>query len=234
MNNTFFYYSILILVTLFAGWLMLPAVAASEEVPAVWRVEITAYHEPTHAVEDGLLSRLRGWLASQVARQRPPIGTKFTVHSSAYASSPYQTDATPCITAAGTRVRQGVVATNFLPMGTLLKINGQLHIVEDRMNPRYQGRYIDLWFPSTSAALAHGRQTLEAEIMGYGTPGQELVLVDTDDEKSSGIEAEEIVKQPTVLQRVNLRFIAITRSFAGLLGANVNRYDVDCFKDERE
>lgn len=105
-----------------------------------------------------------------------PIGTTLHVISSAYAPSKYQTDATPCITAAGTTVRPGVVATNFLPLGTILAISGnvQKYIVEDRMNARYQGYYMDIWFPSTSKALEFGRKKLDITIVAYGKPGDVL------------------------------------------------------------
>ena len=85
-----------------------------------------------------------------------PIGTKLSVVSSAYAPSKYQTDATPCITAAGTTVRPGVVATNFLPLGTIIAIANKKYIVEDRMNARYKGYYLDVWFPSTSEGKTSG------------------------------------------------------------------------------
>ncbi len=107
-----------------------------------------------------------------------PIGTTLHVNSSAYAPSKYQTDATPCITAAGTIVRPGVVATNFLPLGTILEISGdvQRYIVEDRMNARYKGYYMDIWFPSTSKALEFGRKKLDITIVAYGKPGDPLIL----------------------------------------------------------
>ena len=130
---------------------------------SVWRTEISELQEPDTAAV-GFWQQVRVFLFGQVARQ-PAVGTTFIVTSSAYASSPYQTDDTPCVTAAGTRVRPGVVATNWLPLGTVLEINDERYIVEDRMNSRFQGRFVDIWFPSTSAALEHGRQTLEVEIV---------------------------------------------------------------------
>ncbi|MCE9643322.1 MAG: hypothetical protein K8Q97_03330 [Candidatus Andersenbacteria bacterium] len=107
-----------------------------------------------------------------------PVGTTFHVTSSAYAPSKYQTDANPCVTAAGTIVRPGVVATNFLPLGTILAISGdvQKYIVEDRMNARYKGYYMDIWFPSTSKALEFGRKKLDITIVAYGKPGDPLIL----------------------------------------------------------
>jgi len=44
------------------------------------------------------------------------------VTATAYNSVPEQTDDTPFITASGSHVRMGVIAANFLPMGTLVKI----------------------------------------------------------------------------------------------------------------
>ncbi|MEX2054699.1 MAG: hypothetical protein WD972_00820 [Candidatus Andersenbacteria bacterium] len=182
-----------------------------------WRVEVqdSAFTQPEPT---GFWPSIRRWLVGKAAVSRPALGTAFIVTSSAYASSPYQTDSTPCITAAGTRVRQGVVATNFLPMGTILSINGELYIVEDRMNARYKGKYLDIWFPSTSAALEFGRRKLEIIIVDYGTPGQELT--------------SEPVKKPNVLKRTSLRFIAMSRTFTSFIKTTaVNRHDVDCTKE---
>jgi hypothetical protein len=112
------------------------------------------------------------------------------------------------------------VASNFLPLGTILAINGQPYIVEDRMNPRYNGRFVDIWFPSTEEALAFGRQKLQATIVDYGVVGQE---VNVAKEEPSPI-------KPSVIERASLRFIALTRVIARALPANVNRYDVNCFE----
>jgi 3D (Asp-Asp-Asp) domain-containing protein len=182
-----------------------------------WRVEVqdSAFTQPEPT---GFWPSIRRWLVGKAALTRPTPGTVFIVTSSAYASSPYQTDSTPCITAAGTRVRKGVVATNFLPMGTILSINGELYIVEDRMNARFKGKYLDIWFPSTSEALEFGRRKLEIIIVDYGTPGQELT-------------SEPVVK-PNVFKRAGLRFMAASRTLTGLIRTTVvNRHDVDCTKE---
>ncbi len=189
---------------------------------AVWRIEINEPEEVASEQSTGFLSSVRLWLSGKSAAPRWPVGTKFTVSSSAYASSPYQTDSTPCITAAGTRVRPGVVASNFLPMGTILDIRGERYIVEDRMNARYQGHFVDIWFPSTSEALEFGRQKLEATIVEYGTVGQPLEVAEVEEEKPA--------QKPTVLQRASLRFIAVTRAIARAIPANVNQYDINCFE----
>lgn len=142
---------------------------------------------------------------------RPAVGTKFTVHASAYASSPYQTDATPCVTAAGTTVRPGVVAANFLPVGTLLDISSHKFIVEDRMHPRYAGYFLDVWFPSTSQAREFGRRKLEVTIIGYGEVGQSLQPSPPPATK----------KAVTLFNWLSARVVP-----------NPDRYDVDCHAPE--
>lgn len=159
----------------------------------------------TPVAEQNWWERLRSWLGARRAfRVQPPAGTVLVVEASAYASSPYQTDDTPCITAAGTTVRSGVVATNFLPLGTVLEINGQPYIVEDRMGQRYNGYYMDIWFPATSQALVFGRQKLKIRIVGYGTPGQDLTV------RSSWTDT-------------------LGRWLRTAAGQDVNQYDVKCF-----
>lgn len=90
-----------------------------------------------------------------------------TVTSTAYNSLPWQTDDTPFITASGTHVRHGVVAANFLPIGTRVKIpelyGDQIFIVEDRMNPRYHKR-MDIWMEDYDDAIAYGVKTLTIEV----------------------------------------------------------------------
>ena len=193
---------------------------------AVVRLNISAQPEK----QAGLFGGLGGFLgARRVARQYPEPGTKYVVSSSAYAPSPYQTDSTPCITAAGTKVRPGTVASNFLPMGTILKIDGETYIVEDRMNQRYW-QTIDIFFPATSDALEFGRQSIEVEVVGYGQPGQII----------RGVISEEGVNQFTnqpqktsTTDKLKGNFYILRRIAKNLLGAkvsdSVNRYDVDCF-----
>ncbi|MBI1908428.1 3D domain-containing protein [Candidatus Uhrbacteria bacterium] len=87
--------------------------------------------------------------------------------STAYNSLPWQTDDTPFITASGTHVRHGVVAANFLPIGTRIKIpelyGDQVFIVEDRMNARYYKR-LDVWMEHYDDAIAYGVRTITIEV----------------------------------------------------------------------
>ena len=92
----------------------------------------------------------------------------YIVPSTAYSSTKDQTDDTPFITAMGTHVRDGVVAANFLPLGTVIRIpdyfGDKTFVVEDRMNKRYDYR-IDLWFPTGEEAKEWGVRKVKIEIV---------------------------------------------------------------------
>lgn len=97
-----------------------------------------------------------------------PIKT-FWVLATAYSSTPDQTDDTPFITAMGTHVRDGIVATNILKFKTRVKFPNEYgdkwFVVEDRMNSRYNGlRRMDIWMPTREEAKQFGAKWLEVEI----------------------------------------------------------------------
>ncbi|MBI4134879.1 MAG: 3D domain-containing protein [Candidatus Sungbacteria bacterium] len=85
----------------------------------------------------------------------------------AYSSSHDETDDTPDVTASGTKTRPGVVAANFLPFGTKVRIpqlfGDRVFTVEDRMHSRFQDR-LDIWFPTKQEARRFGLQFTEVEI----------------------------------------------------------------------
>ncbi len=86
----------------------------------------------------------------------------------AYSSSPDETDETPFITASGKSVNYGVVAANFLPLGTHIRLpkifGNQVFVVEDRLHQRYNDR-VDVWFPSKWDAIQFGQKLSEIEIL---------------------------------------------------------------------
>jgi len=80
----------------------------------------------------------------------------------AYSSDPAQTDDTPCIAASGLDIcntKQRIVAANFLPFGTKIKIpelfGDVIFVVQDRMHERFNDR-IDILFPDKAAAKTFG------------------------------------------------------------------------------
>jgi 3D (Asp-Asp-Asp) domain-containing protein len=86
----------------------------------------------------------------------------------AYSSSRDETDDTPFITASQTRVRDGVVAANWLPLGTRIQIpqifGEKILVVEDRMNKRYTNR-VDIWMPTKAQAKEFGKKTARIMII---------------------------------------------------------------------
>jgi len=87
----------------------------------------------------------------------------------AYSSSVWETDETPNITAAGTMVRDGIVANNYLAMGTKIRIpeifGDKIFVVEDRMSWTKGNYQIDIWFPSYWEALNFGAKRTYIEIL---------------------------------------------------------------------
>jgi len=94
---------------------------------------------------------------------------KYVVVVTGYSSSYDETDDDPYITASGEFVRDGIVASNFLPIGTRIKIpalfGNKVFIVKDRMSPRYYYR-VDVWFPSKETAINFGvHYNVEIEVV---------------------------------------------------------------------
>lgn len=82
----------------------------------------------------------------------------------AYSSTSDQTDSSPFITASNTRVRDGIVAANFLPFGTKIMIpelfGEKTFVVEDRMHRRFNDR-VDIWFSDRWSARQFGLKKAE-------------------------------------------------------------------------
>ena len=86
----------------------------------------------------------------------------------AYSSTPDQTDDTPFITASNTRVRDGIIASNFLAFGTKVQIpslfGDKVFTVEDRMARKHNDK-IDIWFPERYLAKNFGVKEAEVIIL---------------------------------------------------------------------
>lgn len=95
-----------------------------------------------------------------------------TIPVTAYSSTPDQTDDSPFITANGTVVRDGVVAANFLPLGSRVYVpalfGDKEFIVADRMNKRYYYK-MDIWMPNRKQAKLFGLQYHEIVVLPPAT-----------------------------------------------------------------
>ena len=87
----------------------------------------------------------------------------------AYTSTPDQTDDSPFIAATGKRVYDGMIAANWLPFGTQIKIpsvyGDKIFTVDDRMNRRYGYGRLDVWLDATKTdARKFGVKRVDVEI----------------------------------------------------------------------
>jgi len=96
------------------------------------------------------------------------VKSRKNVTITAYSSRPEETDSTPFIAASGKRVHDGMVAANWLPMGTKVRIpalfGDKIFVVEDRMHAR-NAEKLDIWFASTDAARNFGVKIATVEIL---------------------------------------------------------------------
>lgn len=110
-------------------------------------------------------------MAKKIAQEKE-IASKRKVAITAYSSTIDQTDSTPCITANGFDLcennLENVIAANFLPFGTRVRIpkhfGDQIFIVQDRMNARYYYR-ADIWMQTRQKAKEFGIKYSEIEIL---------------------------------------------------------------------
>jgi len=95
----------------------------------------------------------------------------FMIPITAYTSEVGQTDDSPCITASGMNVckrnQEDIVAANFLPMGTRVRIpelyGERIFTVQDRMNARYD-KHMDIWLKDLSQAKQFGLKMAKIEV----------------------------------------------------------------------
>jgi 3D (Asp-Asp-Asp) domain-containing protein len=99
----------------------------------------------------------------------PKVTKRIRVVVTAYSSTPEETDSDPFITAAGTKVRDGIIANNLLPFGTKVRLpelyGEKIFTVEDRMNSKKGYYHIDIWFPSYWEAKGFGAKNTYLEIL---------------------------------------------------------------------
>ncbi|MCK4473760.1 3D domain-containing protein [Candidatus Parcubacteria bacterium] len=99
----------------------------------------------------------------------PEVVQKIRVIVTAYSSTVWQTDNDPFITAAGTWVKDGIVANNKYPFGTKIRMpeiyGDKIFVVEDRMHWRKGNYHIDVWCASYEEAKNFGAKRTFIEIL---------------------------------------------------------------------
>lgn len=104
-----------------------------------------------------------------LADPNPRVTRTMQVVITAYSSTIGETDETPFITASGGRVREGIVANNWLPLGTQIRIpelyGDKIFVVEDRMSWQKSNYHFDIWFSSHRAAENFGAKRTYVEVL---------------------------------------------------------------------
>ncbi len=120
-------------------------------------------------VTSGFLTIQGNSLVANSLLPEPKVVKKIKVIATAYSSTPGETDDEPFITAAGTWARDGIVANNFLPLGTKIRIpelyGDKVFVVEDRMSWKKGNYHFDIWFPSYWEAENFGAKFTYVEIL---------------------------------------------------------------------
>ena len=106
---------------------------------------------------------------SSPSNPEPEVAQKIKVVVTAYSSTLRETWGDPFITAAGTGVREGIIANNLLPFGTKVRLpeiyGDKIFVVEDRMNSRKGSYHVDVWFSSYQEALNFGAKRTYIEVL---------------------------------------------------------------------
>lgn len=128
---------------------------------------LTAENDTNALINDGSTTLMAR--SSTVSYGNPKIPVNiYERYITAYSSTPDETDSTPFITASGNYVHFGVIAANWLPIGTAVRIpklfGKQVFIVEDRMNRRNPYK-VDIWLPTKEAAINFGKRLSEIEVL---------------------------------------------------------------------
>ncbi|MCH8987109.1 3D domain-containing protein [Patescibacteria group bacterium] len=135
---------------------------------AVLGLHLDTEGEPPSIAERMVIAQSISLLPISSPKTPARVAKTVNVIVTAYSSTPDQTDDTPFITASGNWVRDGIVATNILPMGTKIKIpevyGDRIFVVDDRMHPRKQYN-VDIWFPSYWEAKNFGVKRTYIEVL---------------------------------------------------------------------
>ncbi len=149
-----------------------PAQAATTTIPVATPVITTTTTVQTDTVVKNDVSDKAIEEIVTVTTTRPLALKTYRIDSTAYNSEVGQCDDSPFITADGSHVRDGIVAANFLPFGTKVRIpsiyGDRVFEVHDRMNARYTYR-MDIWMVKKQDARQYGlKRNLLIEVIEWG------------------------------------------------------------------
>jgi 3D (Asp-Asp-Asp) domain-containing protein len=157
--------SVLSIVLMMGAYVLFPTVANADA-----ESELRFDRQTVERVVEAMLNASEPYGRLPMAQDADPRRF-YTIPLTAYNSEPGQTDDTPCITASGLDVCErgveNVVAANFLPLGTRVRIpelyGDRIFYVEDRMNARYYYK-MDVWLKEKAHAKAFGVKHATIEV----------------------------------------------------------------------
>ena len=158
--------SVVAFVAMIGTYVLFPAMANADMLTDQKPID----HKTVALMIDAMENETKSFGNLPVSEDARPRKT-FTVPMTAYTSDPAQTDDTPCITASGMDVcerdQEDVVAANFLPLGTRVRIpelyGDRIFTVQDRMNARYDKR-MDFWMKDIKQAKKFGLKYATVEV----------------------------------------------------------------------
>jgi 3D (Asp-Asp-Asp) domain-containing protein len=110
-------------------------------------------------------------VAQNLILEKDSLGQKIKIFAivTGYSSTEEETDDSPFITASGKSVQEGIIANNFFPFGTKIKIpelfGNKIFVVEDRMKKDKLKSHFDVWFDEKEKAKNFGINFTWVEII---------------------------------------------------------------------
>ncbi|MBI4713650.1 3D domain-containing protein [Candidatus Uhrbacteria bacterium] len=158
--------SLVIFATIIGLSVFFPTIANAD----IEQEQIKMNSESVSLIVEAMKNETRPFGRLTLSLDAPPRRS-YKIPLTAYTSEPAQTDDTPCITASGLDVCErdieNVVAANFLPIGTRVRIpelyGERVFYVEDRMNERYYYK-MDIWMKQKSDAKIFGVKYATIEV----------------------------------------------------------------------
>lgn len=156
----------LALLFVIGSYILFPTVANADMELEHWRLD----DQTVAMIIEQMKNETRPYGRLPASSDAAPRRT-YTIPVTAYTSEVAQTDDTPCITASGLDVCErdieNVVAANFLPLGTRVRMpemyGDRVFYVEDRMNARYFYK-MDVWMKEKAAAKEFGVKYVTIEV----------------------------------------------------------------------
>jgi 3D (Asp-Asp-Asp) domain-containing protein len=140
-----------------------------------WGIALTAvvaFAIPHLATRAETTTMAASTVQAPVVQTVPAVQKTLNLKVTAYTSLADETDDTPFITADGSYVHDGVVATNLLPFGAKVMIpslfGDKVFTVDDRMSKRLMNN-IDVWMGTKAAAVVFGAHTAKVVVLQDST-----------------------------------------------------------------